>query len=114
MRIRPSATPPIISDVNRDKVWRLQCGHIFHAQCWDRVAHAHVDGQLAGALEGAASEALCAIYRGLGLIAAEFHYALAGDHNAANRHEEILRGANELRYLREELSRFTAMMTGTT
>eukprot|EP00959_Pyramimonas_sp_CCMP1952_P280259 5858674-Pyramimonas_sp.AAC.1 len=54
-RIRPSATPPVISDggdfnkcaicldyfMRHDKVWRLQCGHIFHAQCWDRVAHAH-------------------------------------------------------------------------
>eukprot|EP00959_Pyramimonas_sp_CCMP1952_P213301 4462981-Pyramimonas_sp.AAC.1 len=60
-RIRPSATPPVISDgdfnkcatcldhfMHRDKVWRLQCGHIFHAQCWDRVAHAHVDRQLVG------------------------------------------------------------------
>eukprot|EP00959_Pyramimonas_sp_CCMP1952_P332775 6968572-Pyramimonas_sp.AAC.1 len=50
MRIRPAATPPIISDgdfskcaicldlfMNHDKVWRLQCGHRFHAQCWDRV-----------------------------------------------------------------------------
>eukprot|EP00959_Pyramimonas_sp_CCMP1952_P144144 3017553-Pyramimonas_sp.AAC.1 len=49
-RIRPSATPPITSDgdfgkcaicldqfMNYDKVWRLQCGHVCHAQCRDRV-----------------------------------------------------------------------------
>eukprot|EP00959_Pyramimonas_sp_CCMP1952_P071753 1498842-Pyramimonas_sp.AAC.1 len=49
-RIRPSATPAIMSDggcgkcaicldqfMNHNEVWRLQCGHIFHAQCWDRV-----------------------------------------------------------------------------
>eukprot|EP00959_Pyramimonas_sp_CCMP1952_P209157 4375401-Pyramimonas_sp.AAC.1 len=63
-RIRPSATPPIISDgdfgkyaicldlfMNHDKVWRFQRGHIFHAQRWDRVVHAHVDRQLAGNME---------------------------------------------------------------
>eukprot|EP00959_Pyramimonas_sp_CCMP1952_P165540 3460442-Pyramimonas_sp.AAC.1 len=56
--------PPIISDgdfskcaicldllLNHDKIWRLQCGHILHAQCWDRVVHAHVDRQLAGNME---------------------------------------------------------------
>eukprot|EP00959_Pyramimonas_sp_CCMP1952_P345934 7245119-Pyramimonas_sp.AAC.1 len=76
MRIRPAATPPIISDggsgkcaicldllMNHDKIWRLQCGHIFHAQCWDRVVHAHVDRQLAGNVEVSASEAPCAICR---------------------------------------------------
>eukprot|EP00959_Pyramimonas_sp_CCMP1952_P358216 7500655-Pyramimonas_sp.AAC.1 len=36
--------------VDHDKVWRLQCGHIFHAQCWGRVAHARADRQLAGVL----------------------------------------------------------------
>eukprot|EP00959_Pyramimonas_sp_CCMP1952_P250486 5235614-Pyramimonas_sp.AAC.1 len=78
-RIRPSAMPPIISDCDltkcticleeflyHDKVWRLQCGHILHAQCWGRVAHARVGRQL----EGAPSEAPCAICRGVGLIAA--------------------------------------------
>eukprot|EP00959_Pyramimonas_sp_CCMP1952_P426580 8934551-Pyramimonas_sp.AAC.1 len=79
-RIRPSATPPIISDgdfticaicleefVYHDKVWRLQCGRIFHAQRWDRVARAHVERQL----EGASSEAPCAICRNAGPITAE-------------------------------------------
>eukprot|EP00959_Pyramimonas_sp_CCMP1952_P431082 9028356-Pyramimonas_sp.AAC.1 len=55
-RAGPSATPPVISDgefnkcaiclgnfVNQDKVWRLQCGHVLHAQYWGRVAHAHMD-----------------------------------------------------------------------
>eukprot|EP00959_Pyramimonas_sp_CCMP1952_P212704 4450608-Pyramimonas_sp.AAC.1 len=87
-RIRPSATPPLISDgdfnkgaiclghfMHHDKVWRLQCGHIFHAQCWDRVAHAHVDRQLAGTMEGTATEAPCVICRGVGLITAGFHDA---------------------------------------
>eukprot|EP00959_Pyramimonas_sp_CCMP1952_P310455 6497489-Pyramimonas_sp.AAC.1 len=60
-------------------------------------------------MEGAATEAPCAICRGVGPIAAEFHYALAGDQDAANRHGEILRGANELRDLREELNRIPAM-----
>eukprot|EP00959_Pyramimonas_sp_CCMP1952_P063714 1331189-Pyramimonas_sp.AAC.1 len=91
-RIRPSATPAIISDgdfnkcaiclghfVHRDKVWRLQRGHIFHAQCLDRAAHAHVDRHLDWNMEGSANEAPCAICRGAGAIAAEFHYALAGD-----------------------------------
>eukprot|EP00959_Pyramimonas_sp_CCMP1952_P261456 5466566-Pyramimonas_sp.AAC.1 len=89
-RIRPSATPPTIVDgdfnkcavcldqfMHRDNVWRLQCGHIFHTQCWDRVAHAHVDRQLAGNVEGTATGAPCAICRGVGLSTAELHYALA-------------------------------------
>eukprot|EP00959_Pyramimonas_sp_CCMP1952_P217774 4554509-Pyramimonas_sp.AAC.1 len=98
--------------MNHDRVWRIQRGHIFHAQCWDRVAHAHVDRQLAGNLEGSAPEAPCAICRGVGLITAEIHYALAGDQESLDHHEGILRGANELRDLREELNRVTAMMTG--
>eukprot|EP00959_Pyramimonas_sp_CCMP1952_P101872 2130791-Pyramimonas_sp.AAC.1 len=60
-RIRPSATPPVISD----------------------VVHARACRQLAGTLEGAAAEAPCAICRGVGLITAELHCALAGDQNAA-------------------------------
>eukprot|EP00959_Pyramimonas_sp_CCMP1952_P109382 2287853-Pyramimonas_sp.AAC.1 len=48
--------------MKHDKVWR-QCGHIFHAQRWDRVARAHVDRQLAGNMEGSESEAPCAICR---------------------------------------------------
>eukprot|EP00959_Pyramimonas_sp_CCMP1952_P389603 8164184-Pyramimonas_sp.AAC.1 len=70
--------------MHRDKVWRPQCGHRFHAQCWGRVARAHVDRQLAGTMEGAATEAPCASCSGVGLITAEFHYALAGDQDAAN------------------------------
>eukprot|EP00959_Pyramimonas_sp_CCMP1952_P163080 3409029-Pyramimonas_sp.AAC.1 len=61
-------------------------------------------------MEGTATEAPCAICRGVGLITAEFHYALAGDQDAWNRREGILRGTNELRDLREELHRVTAMM----
>eukprot|EP00959_Pyramimonas_sp_CCMP1952_P112699 2356083-Pyramimonas_sp.AAC.1 len=71
--------------MNHDKVWRLQCGHIFHAQCWDRVVHTHVDRQLAGNMEGFASEAPCAICRGVGFITAEFHCALAGHQESLNR-----------------------------
>eukprot|EP00959_Pyramimonas_sp_CCMP1952_P319320 6681890-Pyramimonas_sp.AAC.1 len=125
-RIRPSATPAIIIDgdfnkcarcqdhfMNRDKVWRLQRGHIFHAQCWDRVSRAHVDRQLAENMEGSATErGPCPICRGVGLITAEFHYALARDQESLDRHGDILRGANELRDLRGELNRATAMMTG--
>eukprot|EP00959_Pyramimonas_sp_CCMP1952_P075475 1577391-Pyramimonas_sp.AAC.1 len=85
--------------MKHDKVWSLQCGHIFHAQCWGRVAHAHVDRHLAGNIEGSATEAPCAICRGFGLITAGFHSALAGDQGSFNRHEDILRGANELRDL---------------
>eukprot|EP00959_Pyramimonas_sp_CCMP1952_P106024 2216774-Pyramimonas_sp.AAC.1 len=85
--------------MHHDKVWRLQYGQLFHAQCWDRVARAHVDRQLGGTMK-----------RGVGLIAAEFHYALAGDQDAASRHGETLRGANEFRDLREELNRVTVMM----
>eukprot|EP00959_Pyramimonas_sp_CCMP1952_P402949 8443552-Pyramimonas_sp.AAC.1 len=64
------ATPPIISDcgltkcaicleefVYHHEMWRLQCGHLFHAQCWDPVVHARVERQP----EGAPSEAPCAI-----------------------------------------------------
>eukprot|EP00959_Pyramimonas_sp_CCMP1952_P362567 7592789-Pyramimonas_sp.AAC.1 len=51
--------------------------------------------------------------RGVGLITAEFHCALAGDQESLNRHEDVLRAANELRDLREELNRVTAMMTVT-
>eukprot|EP00959_Pyramimonas_sp_CCMP1952_P080689 1685952-Pyramimonas_sp.AAC.1 len=54
-------------------------------------------------MEGSATEALCAICRGVGLIAVEFHYALAGDQESLDRHEDILRGANGLRDFREEL-----------
>eukprot|EP00959_Pyramimonas_sp_CCMP1952_P454366 9469792-Pyramimonas_sp.AAC.1 len=64
-------------------------------------------------MKGSASEAPCAICRGVGLITAEFHCALAGDQEPLYRHEDILRGANELRDLREELNRVTAMMTAT-
>eukprot|EP00959_Pyramimonas_sp_CCMP1952_P009667 201838-Pyramimonas_sp.AAC.1 len=71
--------------MNSDKFWRLQCGHIFHAQCWGRVVHAHVDRQVAGNMEGFAREAPCAICRGVGLITAEFHHALAGDQEAHDR-----------------------------
>eukprot|EP00959_Pyramimonas_sp_CCMP1952_P202344 4231299-Pyramimonas_sp.AAC.1 len=85
--------------MNHDKVWRLQCGHIFHAQCWDRVAHAHADRQLAGNMESSASEAPCVICRGVGLIPAGFHCAFAGDQQSLNRHEDRFRGANELRDL---------------
>eukprot|EP00959_Pyramimonas_sp_CCMP1952_P362776 7597022-Pyramimonas_sp.AAC.1 len=70
--------------MNHEKVWRLQCGHTFHAQCWDRVAHAHVDGQLAGKMEGSATEAPCAVCRGVGLITAEFHCPPAGDQESLN------------------------------
>eukprot|EP00959_Pyramimonas_sp_CCMP1952_P449312 9407953-Pyramimonas_sp.AAC.1 len=38
-------------------------------------------------LEGAPNEAPCAICRGVGLITAELHYALAGEHYAEYRHE---------------------------
>eukprot|EP00959_Pyramimonas_sp_CCMP1952_P092728 1940554-Pyramimonas_sp.AAC.1 len=100
--------------MHRDKVRRLQCGHIFHAQCWGRVAHARVDRQLSGNVEGTATEAPRAICRGVGLITAEFHYALAGDQDALSRHGEILRGTNELRDLHEELNRVTAMMMNNT
>eukprot|EP00959_Pyramimonas_sp_CCMP1952_P132373 2767814-Pyramimonas_sp.AAC.1 len=65
--------------MNHDKIWRPQCGHIFHAQCWDRVVHAHVDQQVAGNMAASAREPPCALCRGVGLITAEFHYALAGD-----------------------------------
>eukprot|EP00959_Pyramimonas_sp_CCMP1952_P167333 3497135-Pyramimonas_sp.AAC.1 len=81
--IRPSATPPTISDgdfnkcaicrdhfMHHDEVWRLQRGHIFHAQCWERGARAHVDRQLAGNMEGTATEAPCVICRGAGRITA--------------------------------------------
>eukprot|EP00959_Pyramimonas_sp_CCMP1952_P355703 7450022-Pyramimonas_sp.AAC.1 len=91
-RIRPLATPAIIRDsgfnkcaicvghfMKHDKVWGLQCGRVFHEQCWDRVARAHVDRGLSGNVEGSATEAPGAICRGVGLITAEFHYALAGD-----------------------------------
>eukprot|EP00959_Pyramimonas_sp_CCMP1952_P195850 4094516-Pyramimonas_sp.AAC.1 len=61
-------------------------------------------------MEGSASEAPCAICRGVGLTTAEFHYALAGDQESHIRHEDILQRANELRDLREELNRVTAMM----
>eukprot|EP00959_Pyramimonas_sp_CCMP1952_P452229 9466209-Pyramimonas_sp.AAC.1 len=60
-RIRPSATPLGISDgdfnkcaicldhsMHHDTVWRLQCGHTFHAQFWGRVARARVDRQGVG------------------------------------------------------------------
>eukprot|EP00959_Pyramimonas_sp_CCMP1952_P006446 134843-Pyramimonas_sp.AAC.1 len=66
------------------------------AHCWGRVARARVDRQL----EGAPNEAPCAICRGVGLIAAEFHDALAGEHDAVDRQEEILYGANEFRDFR--------------
>eukprot|EP00959_Pyramimonas_sp_CCMP1952_P301013 6297924-Pyramimonas_sp.AAC.1 len=51
--------------MNHDKVWRLQCGHTFHAQCWDRVVHGHVDRQLAGNMESSASEAPPALSAGV-------------------------------------------------
>ena len=53
-RTRPSAQRPIITDGDfrqcaiclehfghRERLWRLQCGHMFHAECWDRMAHTH-------------------------------------------------------------------------
>eukprot|EP00959_Pyramimonas_sp_CCMP1952_P342188 7168814-Pyramimonas_sp.AAC.1 len=64
-------------------------------------------------MEGSACEAPCAICRGVGLIAAEFHCAHAGDQETHDRHAGILRRANELKDLREELNRVTAMMTST-
>eukprot|EP00959_Pyramimonas_sp_CCMP1952_P371668 7782937-Pyramimonas_sp.AAC.1 len=64
-------------------------------------------------MEGSAREAPCAIRRGVGLIAAEFHFALAGYQEAHDRHEYIRQRASELRELREELNRVTAMMTST-
>eukprot|EP00959_Pyramimonas_sp_CCMP1952_P118212 2471465-Pyramimonas_sp.AAC.1 len=36
---------------------------------------------------------------GVGLSTAEFHYALAGDQETHDRHEDILQRANELRDL---------------
>eukprot|EP00959_Pyramimonas_sp_CCMP1952_P047499 991338-Pyramimonas_sp.AAC.2 len=60
----------------------------------NRVARARVDRQLAGTMESTATEAPCAMCRGVGLITAEFHDALAGDQDAASRHGGILRGAN--------------------
>eukprot|EP00959_Pyramimonas_sp_CCMP1952_P346325 7253334-Pyramimonas_sp.AAC.1 len=126
MRIRPAATPPIISDgdfskcaicldlfMNHDKIWPLQCGHIFHAQCWDRVVQAHVDRQVAGIMEGSACEAPCAVCRGVGFIVAAFHCAPAGGQETHDRHEDVLQRANDLTDLREELNRVTAMMTST-
>eukprot|EP00959_Pyramimonas_sp_CCMP1952_P258526 5403949-Pyramimonas_sp.AAC.1 len=78
-RIGPSVAPPIIGDcdftkcaicleefAHQGKVSRLECGHLFHAQCWDRVARARVERQL-GCAPG---EAPCAICRGAGLITA--------------------------------------------
>eukprot|EP00959_Pyramimonas_sp_CCMP1952_P252946 5284120-Pyramimonas_sp.AAC.1 len=56
---RPPATPPIINDGDEtkcaiclekfachEKVWRLECGHIFHALCWGRVAQGRVGRRL--------------------------------------------------------------------
>eukprot|EP00959_Pyramimonas_sp_CCMP1952_P255855 5344124-Pyramimonas_sp.AAC.1 len=76
-------------------------GAVLHALMW-------ADSWLA--LWGAATEAPCAICRGVCLITAAFHHALAGDKDTANRDGKILRGANELRDLREELNRARAMM----
>eukprot|EP00959_Pyramimonas_sp_CCMP1952_P395587 8288837-Pyramimonas_sp.AAC.1 len=61
-------------------------------------------------MDGTATEAPCAICRGVGLITAEFLYALAGDQDALDRHGEIFRVADKLRGLREELNRVAAMM----
>eukprot|EP00959_Pyramimonas_sp_CCMP1952_P105309 2201319-Pyramimonas_sp.AAC.1 len=83
-RIRRSATQPIISDGDFNKCAICLDHFMNHAQCWDRVAHAHVDRELAGNMEGSATEAPCAICRGAGLISAEFHYALAGDQASLN------------------------------
>eukprot|EP00959_Pyramimonas_sp_CCMP1952_P294410 6157949-Pyramimonas_sp.AAC.1 len=60
---------------------------------------------MAGNMEGSATEAPCAIFRGVGLITAVFHYALARGQESLNSHEDILRGANEFRGPREELNR---------
>eukprot|EP00959_Pyramimonas_sp_CCMP1952_P325688 6816680-Pyramimonas_sp.AAC.1 len=65
-------------------------------------------------MEGSASEAPCAICRGVGLTTGEFHFALAGDQETLNRREVTLRGAKELRDLREELNRGTAAVSMTT
>eukprot|EP00959_Pyramimonas_sp_CCMP1952_P142657 2986712-Pyramimonas_sp.AAC.1 len=115
MRIRPAATPPIISDggfskcaicpdlfVNRDKIWRLQRGHIFHAQCWDRVVTPMWIGSWLETWR---------VPRARPPVLYEFHCALAGDQESFNRLEDILQRANELRDLREELNLVAAMMT---
>eukprot|EP00959_Pyramimonas_sp_CCMP1952_P300021 6275075-Pyramimonas_sp.AAC.1 len=61
-------------------------GHIFHAARRGRVAQARVGRQQ----KGAPNEASCAACRGVGLIAAGFHCALAGGQHVENRREEIL------------------------
>ena len=102
----------------------LQCGHTFHKECWDRVARTHVERLRDGDL----NEAPCAVCRGTGTIVAEYRWALAGqpadaavavmDEQAAIREQnasvQAMRSADEIRGLREELSRVTAQLEQST
>ena len=94
-----------------DMLWRLQCGHTFHKDCWDRAAHTHVERQNGGD----ANEAPCAVCRGTGTIVAEFRWVLAGqpaemDTHSLLREAQAMRSADEIRDLREELMRATAQI----
>ena len=83
-------------------LWRLQCGHCFHALCWDRHAQSYIDR----ALPGGANEAPCGVCRGPGLVVAHFPYAGHHEGYAAqiqSSQEASLANAAELRRLREEV-----------
>ena len=58
-RTRPAEPAPFMSDVpftqcticleafaSRGILWRLQCGHQFHKECWERNARSHATNQI--------------------------------------------------------------------
>ena len=117
-RVRPQAPSVTIMDTdfrqcvicleqfrNDEVIWRLQCGHTFHKDCWNNVAHTHVQRQN----RGDHIEAPCAVCRGTGTIVAEFTWVLAGQ-PANDVDRQAMHSANELRDLREELQRATAQI----
>ena len=110
-RTRPGVDIPIVRDVeftqcpvclqefqHRDIMWRLQCGHQYHKDCWERNSRTHIHN----GIRGAPNEAPCAVCRGVGIIVAEYPYA--GTHEPEAALHTLTGNSRDILELRQQIA----------